>query len=848
MALIERFKGIIQGGITLIGNTQVLNKSTPTSRGQDFTTSCYTSTNMGLQAFTLPNPAPFGTTLDPTQASSSAELNMPSGSTVLFAQLFWTTKNIYPNPDGPITLTFPNGGATPVTPDLALKQYGNFNDVIWQAKDVTSIINSQGTGTYIVSGLPGIILVPDSSDSPNAWGLIVAYQNNTMPYRYVNINTGFAYVTNGQPTPYNFGGFYTPSAQPIHGYFLSSNTYGDLEDSAVLNVGPNAASITTLGNPSVGIWNGVAPYASIDNIFPANILNADPNDPNIGMIQTNGWPSGNTKNPFNQTSPAFARNNFDILGINFSSTLTVNQNTLYTNIKFTGNGQAQVSSESVQIDLNSANLGDISKTVDKGFGSVNTTLTYTVSFSNQGLQEANNVILIDTLPNSVAFLAGSVAINGVTSVTANISPPGINLGTVTAGQRVTVTFDVRITALPTTNPISNVSELLYKFSPGPGLTIPSGIVSNPALTTVNIIGKLDAKKQVSSTTISVGGILTYTIPITNSGSVTANGIIFIDTLPFGTSLIDGSFNQDGVLIAGSPNPPGVLLNSINAGITSTVSFSVKVTSIPATCQINNSASMTFNYIVDPTGPVIEIGETNTNYVITTLNRICRYPKNFSYKEIKPYYSSYNCNCDFSVNVVGVCDLSSIDFTTLPNIAYKTDYNWTEISIPEVLLVPCKKPDIESIDKVLITVKILCAKLIETPKYLKINASVTPNIYELDANGFPIPLPNTEGTYLTGRKLLVEGVLKQKIIYTANVPDQSVHSVHFDVPFSSYIIVYPKFTNAVNNVATVDTAMVDLEQDFGVEACIEDVYIEALDERTIFKNVLLFLRAEPLYLC
>ena len=847
MALIARYNGIIQGGITLIGNTQVLNKSTPTPKGQDFTTSCYTSTNMSLQAFTLPNPAPFGTTLDPTQASSSAVLNMPAGSTVLFAQLFWTTKEIYPNPDGAITLTFPSGGSSSISPNLALKQSGTFNNAIWQAQDVTSIINTQGSGTYTVSGIPGITLTPDASDSPNAWGLIVAYQNNSMPYRYVNINTGFAYVTSGQPTTYDFTGFYTPSVAPVNGYFLASNTYGDLEDSAVLTVGPNSTSITTLGNPSVGTWNGVAPYASISNIFPANILQADPNDSsNIGLIQTNGWPSGNTKDPFNQSSPAFARNNFDILGIDFSSTLTVNQSTLHTNVAFTGSGQSQVSSESVQIDLNSANLGNVSKFVDKGFGVVNTTLTYTVSFSNDGSQDANNVILIDTLPTSVAFLAGSVAINGITSVNANPALPGINLGTVTVGQRVTVTFDVRITAMPTSNPISNISELLYNFSPGPGLTIPSGIDSNPALTTVNIIGRLNATKQVSNTTITIGGILTYTIPITNTGSVTVNGIVFIDTIPYGTSLIGGSFNQDGTPIAGSPNPPGVLLNSINAGITSTVSFSVKVTSIPATCQINNSASMTFNYPVDEAGQVIATGGANTNYTITRLVGLCRYPKNFNRKQIIPFYC--NCNSDFPVNVVGVSDFSIVDFTTSPNPSYKTDYNWTEISIPEVLLVPCEKPEIENIDKVQITVDILCSKLIETPKYLQVNTSVTPNVYEFDANGFPIPLPNSEGTYLTGRKLLLEGVLRQKIVYTADVPEQSVHSVNFDIPFSAYIIVYPKFSNVVGNITQVDTAVVDVEQEFGVEACIEDVYIEALDGRTIFKNIILFLRAEPLYLC
>ena len=209
---------------------------------------------------------------------------------------------------------------------------------------------------------------------------------------------------------------------------------------------------------------------------------------------------------------------------------------------------------------------------------------------------------------------------------------------------------------------------------------------------------------------------------------------------------------------------------------------------------------------------------------------------------------FSCDCNFSVNVVGGCDLNTIDFTTITNPSYKTDYNWTEISVPEVLLVPCQKPDIENIDKVQIKADILCSKVIETPRYLQINTATTPNVYTVDANGFQIPLPNAEGTYLTGRKLLIEGMLRQKIVYTADVPEQSVHSAHFDIPFSAYIILYPKFSNAVGNVVQVDTAIVDVEQEFCVNACIEDVYVEALDERTIFKNVTLFLRAEPLYVC
>ena len=124
--------------------------------------------------------------------------------------------------------------------------------------------------------------------------------------------------------------------------------------------------------------------------------------------------------------------------------------------------------------------------------------------------------------------------------------------------------------------------------------------------------------------------------------------------------------------------------------------------------------------------------------------------------------------------------------------------------------------------------------------------------------------NEEGTCLSGRKLIVEGILKQKIVYTAEVETQSVHSAHYEIPFISYIIPYAKFENAeyqqdisvydpetngsilVNGFIKTGTGdiVVDLDEEFSVDTCIEDIYVYALDKRRVFKNVTLFLKATP----
>lgn len=126
--------------------------------------------------------------------------------------------------------------------------------------------------------------------------------------------------------------------------------------------------------------------------------------------------------------------------------------------------------------------------------------------------------------------------------------------------------------------------------------------------------------------------------------------------------------------------------------------------------------------------------------------------------------------------------------------------------------------------------------------------------------------NEEGTCLSGRKLIVEGVLEQKAVYTALVPSQSVHTVENQIPFNAYIIPYASFdglTYEENLVVVEDPATpcvtktvngflynpanplkVDLCENFDISVCVEDIFAYPVDERNIFKNTTLFLWAKP----
>ncbi|MGL5347795.1 MAG: hypothetical protein ACRDA3_10625 [Peptostreptococcaceae bacterium] len=225
------------------------------------------------------------------------------------------------------------------------------------------------------------------------------------------------------------------------------------------------------------------------------------------------------------------------------------------------------------------------------------------------------------------------------------------------------------------------------------------------------------------------------------------------------------------------------------------------------------------------------------------------------------------------NVIGISDISkfNLDANKLESL------NWKEISIVELLSIPSTMVKVEDINEVNVDIKLNCIKLIETP-YSKKNYTVA----LLDSSGnvvyengkvkscscckvFALN-PNEEGTCLTGRKLLVDGLLKQKITYTGDVLSQSVHMFKNEYPFSTHIIVYSKFKNTSNlttdivvidpldNTKTIvidgylynddNQIEIDLCENFCVDILIEDVFAELLNCETIFKSVTLFLSAKP----
>lgn len=97
--------------------------------------------------------------------------------------------------------------------------------------------------------------------------------------------------------------------------------------------------------------------------------------------------------------------------------------------------------------------------------------------------------------------------------------------------------------------------------------------------------------NVSKTTqpyASIGDVLTYTIPVTNSSDQPMTNVSLIDTLPNGVTYDPNTLVIDGVTTPGQA-PPNITLTNLAPGQTTTVVFKVVVTTLPNPNPMNNQA-------------------------------------------------------------------------------------------------------------------------------------------------------------------------------------------------------------------------------------------------------------------
>lgn len=231
----------------------------------------------------------------------------------------------------------------------------------------------------------------------------------------------------------------------------------------------------------------------------------------------------------------------------------------------------------------------ISKAVDKAITFEQDTLLYTLTIENNGEYAIGNLLVIDSIPDSTAYVTGSATGGGMYNVLENQMT--WNIMGVAAGATVQVSFKVVLdgpfTIYPTT--VSNKAYAIIiedVAKPASSRTF----VSNTVQTTVDKVTQLlEISKAVSATLALPGDILTYTITVTNRNFVAANNVMIYDAVPDSTAYVTGSISAGGTYY---PATDSLVWNvgTLNPFESRSVSFQVTIDpGVPDGLKIPNTA-------------------------------------------------------------------------------------------------------------------------------------------------------------------------------------------------------------------------------------------------------------------
>lgn len=576
MPLNNRFSTTTQGSIIFIGNTLGLSQQLNTNNaGTAGSIGAFAKSDTTTQANTT---WPLGTTFDYNINKSEAILNIPDSSNILHAELIWSgnylsvNQNISSDLNKQVQFTTPLGMFN-ISPDPSTSQQeifpsttGSNLGVYSRSQDVTNLVQSGGNGTYSLGGVPGLIdpsLSSTSSTNNAGWTLAIIYENMNAPLRNMTLFTGLEIISTeiNSFTDINLSGFTTPVSGSLNGRLLLSVSEGDANIAGdQVQFGTNTNNLSVISGPN-----------NLQNNFFASQIN----DSN-GNLDTTGTFGNRNQNPATTSNISAGRQGWDITNVDISQTLSNSQTSAVARLTTQGDTYFP-NALALQIDINSARFVPNYKSVDKDFADVGDTLTYTLPITNDGEVVANDVFLIDTIPNGVSFVSDSITIDGI-PISGQMPQNGIDLDDISPGETVTVTFQVIVTDIsPNPNPIPNVADITYNFLPAPNLPVVfENLESNVVTTTVNHASLKGITKFVDLEYATCGDILTYTIVIENAGNVDAMNVILSDTIPNGTNFIEDSLSVNGAPRFGENPQSGINLNTISPGEIITITFNTQI--------------------------------------------------------------------------------------------------------------------------------------------------------------------------------------------------------------------------------------------------------------------------------
>ena len=275
-------------------------------------------------------------------------------------------------------------------------------------------------------------------------------------------------------------------------------------------------------------------------------------------------------------------------------------------------------SNEVRTNIVNGNLR-VTKSVNRNFATIGDTLTYSFNVSNISNVTATNTNFFDVIPIGSSFIPGTVIINGLPKPTYN-PQLGFTLGSLTAGQVVSLSFNTLVNFVPSPNTLINNGSVIFDYLFNPlAPPISKTITSNNVTTVVNV-ATVTFTKAVDKLYATIGEVLTYTFQATNTGTVELNNVIFKDIIPIAATFNINSVVIDNVSKPGLDPNTGFSVDSIPPSGERVITFKVTVVSLPTPNTIINSGTLSYSYKINPSGTEF-IGNITSNTVTTTINNV-----------------------------------------------------------------------------------------------------------------------------------------------------------------------------------------------------------------------------------
>lgn len=494
---------------------------------------------------------------------STSTLDMPAGSTVLFAGLYWgADSSLAPTPAGRNLVKFRTPAGSTWNSVTASSLYASGS--IYQGfADVTALVSGVGDGVYAVANIQASAGVGYYA----GWALVVAYRNPAEDMRSLRVYDGFGTISSGSASSVNIPvtGFETPHTGTVHAKVGAVAYEGDL--------GSAGDNLLVDGVPLVDGQN------QLNNFF-----NSTASDSGAAV---------GGRNPPYPNLMGFDVDQVDATGV-FGHGITSTTLTLTT---------ASVGGETYYpgvitfaIDLYAPKISTTMTATDVDGGDLlrGDTIEYRIAVRNDGSDTADNLQLADAIPPYTTYVPGSLTIQGVPASDATADDDGWfgagtanwMLGSIPYAGTTYVTFRVTVdVGTPAGYAITNLVNVSYTgHTTSVSVAAQGGNIATPVLPPhVNLAAGLavtPAFVQRANTPATVN----YTVTVTNrtgalepdaSGALTLPSGLTPGPLPAGCTAAGQVVTCDlGPLVAGSSanaTVPATVDNTAAASAVATLS-------------------------------------------------------------------------------------------------------------------------------------------------------------------------------------------------------------------------------------------------------------------------------------